>query len=604
MTKEIGRRKSVLFILVCAFSFLLMSQLAVHACHDNLALRLGEPGVHNDRGMPGTRQGAGNGTGNGTGEDTEPPHVDPGTYIAIYQGRYLQFDGSGSFDKEKGDHENLSFNWSIDDSIYLSGATPRYRFTEHGEHHIALQIWDRAGNWNATNISVRVIKDDTGPQIAHTSPENDEMEINVNVRPTITFTDQKGSLPAIDPESVEGSITMTLLGTGKCMNLTWHLSDNGTVLSIYPNESLEKDSVYTVVVRNSILDMAGNNLSVEDLGWEFSFSTVKSLHSPSFGVNPQAPSGGDPVNITLEFTKRLDPATVSIETISVIGPDGKHPIKVEIGHNRSRVYITLVGGVEFGGDYALKVSGSISDEGGNEMGADFQQDLFSTDDREEKKILPPLFFYFLLLVSVGVLVILLIFLIERKRLGSRAGYEAAVSQLNRRRKKSRLMSRKSVGEEHSRESKKKKRGGGRKGRDKGRGRDRDRGRGRDGGRDGTVREKKESGSGRDGGEVDISDRRGTEHARMKGERPTDRPGKVSYYRPEELSSFKGKTYDMDDERGRRPDGRRMEGNRINPHGAFEGHRGGRRREGGPPPGWDRRERRRRPPGRAGEVDWG
>ncbi len=600
-----------------------------------------------------SRQGGGNGSGNGTIPDTEPPVALPGSYKAIFQGRYLQLDGRNSYDKVKGDYENLTFKWSFLHGGYvnLTGPTPRYRFTNHGDYLIVMEISDQAGNSAADSIQITIIEDTTGPAIVSSFPENNQMEVPLDVTPKVVFKDDKNALPAVDPASIEGNVVMRPYGKNDEMNINWTLSENGTVLTVVPQDELKRDATYTIAVKEGIYDVAGNNLSVEDLGWEFSFSTVRSLEKPSFQVFPSDPAGGEEVKIILEFNKRLDPSTVSTETISISGSDGPCPILIRIGENLSRVDISLVGQVDFGSKYVLSMSGRITDEGGGELGSDVVQPLFHTVKKERRDRQAPLFMYFLMAFSACVAVFLIYVLYERKKLTSRRGFQEASRQLDRRRKRSRLIKSLSVEEDGAKGRGKtggKKARGRRSGRgdsggdviiersdrsERGRGQDRGKGGGKKGGMDG---ENDWGGRGRRGEEQRVERRtEGIMHEKRdsSGGRGNAGRGKVSYYHPEERSTFKGRTYDVhhfdefDGEHaegrgrnmGRRDMGRRDMGGKgggVSRGGGRGRHprrstrdsgRGGRRggrdhsdRDMGGMAG----RRRGRPPRRDTDVDWG
>lgn len=532
---------------------------------------------------------------NGSSNDTEPPRADPGTYSPIYKGRFVEFDASGSMDNFPGLLENGTFNWSFYHygDILLEGVRAKFRFTVSGPYMISLEVTDAAGNKNINSTTIEVIEDIKGPTMNRTItyPGNNEVEVDLNVTPRIIFDDPGEFTPIIDDSTIDGNVSMFVHDSGMEVNLSLELSEDGKVLTLIPDKDLMKDRIYTITIGKNITDMAGNHLTGAE---EFSFKTMESFRRERLEIEPDVPRGGDVVMISLFFNNNIDETSMTPEFFSLTGPGGQIPLYLHFKkdkddkENRSIVIVNIVPPVEYGAEYSLSISELIVDESGSQLG---ENPSYSFNTEKLKKVdgETPLFFYFLVVLLVAGVFLAIYVVAERVKLRNSAGYSAANEQLKNRKKQMRELKR------MDREEMKKKK------------------RAKDGTKGGGEVSMRESGDelfeplGR-GRKQAREDSRESERFAPRRRSTKTEPGKVSYYHPREISSFDGKTYDVDriSDHGER---RRRE--RQQPSGWDSGRRGGRPGRGGSS-GDKRRSRgggmdRRRPQSRKNsmdDVDWG
>ena len=321
---------------------------------------------------------------------------------------------------------------------------------------------------------------------------------------------------------------------------------------------------------------------------------MESFRRERLEIEPDVPRGGDVVMISLFFNNNIDETSMTPEFFSLTGPGGQIPLYLHFKkdkddkENRSIVIVNIVPPVEYGAEYSLSISELIVDESGSQLG---ENPSYSFNTEKLKKVdgETPLFFYFLVVLLVAGVFLAIYVVAERVKLRNSAGYSAANEQLKNRKKQMRELKR------MDREEMKKKK------------------RAKDGTKGGGEVSMRESGDelfeplGR-GRKQAREDSRESERFAPRRRSTKTEPGKVSYYHPREISSFDGKTYDVDriSDHGER---RRRE--RQQPSGWDSGRRGGRPGRGGSS-GDKRRSRgggmdRRRPQSRKNsmdDVDWG
>ncbi len=492
--------------------------------------------------------------------DTEKPIASASVVLQIRQGRFVSLDGNNS----KDNLEIENYTWIIDDGGIktLYGKLSSYRFKNTGKFSVTLKVTDTSGNWGSETKDIDVYPDTDKPVIGERFPKNNQKDVNVYVNPRIEFNDD------IDPTTVEGNVYMGISGKDIEVDFDWELSNEGKELTLIPEKKLMENRIYTVALTEKIKDMAGNNLSAEKL--EFSFGTEDSFKTLRFTIHPEIPKHGDTVNISIMFNKEIDQRTVTPNTLIVNGPVGEVPIIISFPGNKSRVVVTLVSQVESEERYILNVSGNIKDLGGSELGTSKEYSFTCSKSKTAENVDEPwnLFglpinFIFLFVLVIAVIVFSVYVIMERKGISSGKDYENAVDQLKSRKRQMEQL-RRIEGEER----------------------------------------KKEEPRNNSKGVTEFSWKADDIKPR-KREMPAGK-GKVSYYHPQEISRFAGKTYDVahpakERPRRRPPPGRSSRERRHRDfHETHRRERTDRRRRGD-----DRRDSRRRPPPRRdGDVEWG
>ena len=460
-----------------------------------------------------------------TVKDIEDPVANAGVDLFVKQGTVVTFNGSGSSDNVG----IVNYTWRFIDDGWktLHGESPTYRFRDYDTFTVTLNVTDAEGNWNIESTTVVIYDDIKEPEVIliyvketeimaiyyeNISQKNKE-EIPLDANPILVFNE------TIDPETIEGNISVfEVVGENKLKrNFTWVLSEGNTVLPLIPKYKLGegeiysiitlvlehemmKDQTYVIEITGDILDMAGKKLHNPD---EYTFKTIVSFQMPRFDPPPK-PQGGDTVEIIIMFGKDVDETTVTPENIKVTNSQGEVPIYLHFGknedstENKGKVIVTLASPLEYGETYFVNVSGNIKDKSGSELGSSYDSS-FKTSDRSTGETDSLYFFIFLLVVLAAVVIFAIFVMIERTRLKKSKVYSKSLEQLDSRKK----LIRQFKLEEREREKEKKK----------------------------ADKDREESSKGK---EIISPIRRSTD----------PRPGKVRYYRPDEITSFEGTTYDV------------------------------------------------------------
>jgi hypothetical protein len=513
--------------------------------------------------------------------DTEKPNASASIALQADEGRIVLLQG----DNSKDNVGITNYTWTIDDNGIktLFGKLSSYRFKNIiniKKFEITLNVTDAAGNWATVSNKINIYPDTDEPQINDRFPKNNQNNVNVEVNPRIMFDDD------IDPVTIKGNVSIGISGKDTEVNFGWNLSDDGKELTLIPDKKLEENRIYTVTLTNKIKDMAGNNLSADNLELEFSFGTEDSFETLPFTIQPKDPKHGDNVTITINFNKDVDERTITPKTVKVTGPGGDVPLYISFTANKKQVSVTLIPLVESGERYILNISGNIKDTGGSALGVsrDFvftcsNVDITENDEEPWNLFGLPIFFIFLFIIAIAVIAFTLYVIQERRKIGSGMDYDNAVNQLKSRKRQMDQLKR-IEGEEKINENVPIK----------------------------GIGDKDYSWKAED----IIPRKRST---------PAPR-GKVSYYNPQELSTFEGKTYDVAHPEKERSGRRRSTGQSSKRRGhrdfdepvrhsrssqsrrdfeESDRHSRSRRSRGGN----DRRDRRSGPSPRASaDVEWG
>jgi len=163
----------------------------------------------------------------------------------------------------------------------------------------------------------------TSPMVTNFSPENGATGVAVNQSISVTFT------LALNPSSVDANTFTLMQGTTPVAGT---VSYYGKTALFKPLTDLSKDTLYTALISNSVMDLAGNTLP-EAISWTFTtgevdtvapyiVSTIPSFTS-NFPVDPNNPFASNnnvPVNdsIIAFFNEAMDPSTINTSTFTLM----------------------------------------------------------------------------------------------------------------------------------------------------------------------------------------------------------------------------------------------------------------------------------------------
>jgi parallel beta-helix repeat protein len=132
-------------------------------------------------------------------------------------------------------------------------------FWEDGEYTITIKVSDLAGNTMENWFIFQ--KDTTSPEIVSIYPEDDSMDVGVNEKIVIEFSEP------MDLQSVESAISISPYSEYSC---AWR-SDN-TSLTLSFSESLEYQTQYKLTIGSASQDLASNTMDSKS---EHEFTTVE-----------------------------------------------------------------------------------------------------------------------------------------------------------------------------------------------------------------------------------------------------------------------------------------------------------------------------------------
>jgi PKD repeat protein len=124
-----------------------------------------------------------------TVKDVEPPYADAGEDITVDDGQLVNFDGTNSTDN----YEIVKMVWEFmlgEDSVNLTGRSPKYTFPTPGVYNVTLTVYDADGQTDSDSMTVTVI--DVTPPIADAGDVrafNEDVEV---ILETLTSYDNVG----------------------------------------------------------------------------------------------------------------------------------------------------------------------------------------------------------------------------------------------------------------------------------------------------------------------------------------------------------------------------------------------------------------------------
>ncbi|WP_455393240.1 NosD domain-containing protein [[Eubacterium] cellulosolvens] len=206
--------------------------------------------------------------------DTQKPTTEAGDDLNIFSGQTVKFDASASTDN----YGIVNYTWSFEDfqgePVELYEVEAEYRFDYSGYFKVTLTVTDVAGNIGTDTLWVDVTTlPIEQPEITTTVPENNTVDVPVDIGVVITF-----SLP-MDVDSVE-DVLKVLPATA--YNVYWN--DDKTEMTIEFTQDLEYDTEYRISVGKAQA-IAGGVL--KDATFVLVFTTEKTIVPPTITITQQ-----------------------------------------------------------------------------------------------------------------------------------------------------------------------------------------------------------------------------------------------------------------------------------------------------------------------------
>ena len=206
--------------------------------------------------------------------------------------------------------------------------------------------------------------DKDAPQIIFTTPSFGAQSIPKNIKVTVTFDEP------MDPETINNSsFTLELSGTAQPGTVTYLESHNMAMWT--PSFPFFDNTVYTGKIRTSVRDASGNKMQSE-YTWNFQTGNTTDGSPPTLDFNfPSISATGLGINIDIiaGFSEPLDPSSVNGSTFGLfLGTDQVEGVVNYIDSSTSIVFVPSSDLLP-NTSYTVKVSGTIRDLAGNELGA-------------------------------------------------------------------------------------------------------------------------------------------------------------------------------------------------------------------------------------------
>ena len=233
---------------------------------------------------------------------------------------------------------------------------------------ITTGVKDLAGNAMTTNDSFTfttgAAPDTTPPTVSFTSPTNRALDIAINRKVNVAFSE------AMDPLTITAA-TITVTGPG-VTPVSGTVSGIGTTATFVPSIALANSTLYSVTVTPGVMDLAGNALATNFVS---TFTTGAAPDTTSPTVSVTSPANGDidvPINrtVSIGFSEAMNPLTINTATITVTGP-GVTPVPGTVSGIGTTA--TFVPSIALANStlYTVTVTPGVMDLAGNGLATNF-----------------------------------------------------------------------------------------------------------------------------------------------------------------------------------------------------------------------------------------
>ncbi len=238
----------------------------------------------------------------------------------------------------------------------------------NGKYYYAATMLNRF--WNESEVSNLVLTDDIpsfAPVIVSSVPEEDGV---APINTQVVFNFSKGMTTLETGDKISFSPEINISG------LVW--SDNNRKLTITPSDDLLFDTIYTVTISSSLLDLNGRKLDGNGDGVEGDDFVLKFRTEEEDTEGPvitsffpeEEFSGFDVENvINVQFNEKLDPATLTPDNI-ILTTEGEQVTSyadAKIINNRTLLGVKTKAPLNSAVAYQLNLKKNITDIYGNEM---------------------------------------------------------------------------------------------------------------------------------------------------------------------------------------------------------------------------------------------
>ena len=230
-------------------------------------------------------------------------------------------------------------------------------------------VKDLAENPLATNLvftfTTGAAADTTPPTVSVTSPTNTAIDVPLNRKVTVGFSED------MDPLSITAA-SFTMIETVSKTNVAGTVSCIGTTATLVPLLPLAYNTSYSGTVTTGVKDLAGNPMAST---FVFTFTTGASPDAIAPTVSLTSPANGAidvPINrkITIGFSEVTDPLSITTTTFTMTGP-GATPVTGTVVPAGTSASFTPTVTLKNSTIYTVTITTGVKDLAGNPMVSNF-----------------------------------------------------------------------------------------------------------------------------------------------------------------------------------------------------------------------------------------
>jgi hypothetical protein len=298
-----------------------------------------------------------------TARDITAPKAVSGGDMNAVEHHEIEFNATLSTDNDPTFPATAIFTWTLSKTGYqdivLTGLTITYTFIETGVIEVVLTATDQAGNSGTDKFLISIMKDLNPPEIIRNVPEESAREVSLDTEITCTFSERiKHYLIDNRDFFVQDSDGLDIFGAYSYDEIT-------NTIKFTPNKTLSSNEIYHVTLKNTIEDLAGNQL-IQDYSWFF--STVTPPLILQFKPEPDSRENKLPSKITVIFNEPILSSSISPEVLKIFDISG-NSIDGIVEYDNSTFSINFIplSELKYNSEYRAELRNIIIDLQGNNL---------------------------------------------------------------------------------------------------------------------------------------------------------------------------------------------------------------------------------------------
>ena len=235
---------------------------------------------------------------------------------------------------------------------------------------IATGAKDLAGNALANNyvwsFTTGAAEDIIAPSAISFNPANGAIDTPVNQKINVIFSE------AMDPATIT-TATFRITKTSGAVALIGRIEYIGNTATFAPNNNLANNTQYTITVTTGAKDLAGNALTTNYVK-SFTTGAVADTSSPAvISTNPAngASFSSTGQNISVTFSKEMDPATITTTNFNVIASSGGAIVTGTITYAGNTAIFNPGSDLNSSSQYTVTITTGVKDLAGNALAVNY-----------------------------------------------------------------------------------------------------------------------------------------------------------------------------------------------------------------------------------------